>query len=105
MRDAGNKELATVLFDQIGDAQIAWMRKNRCSETCSGIFVRGEVVSDRLRRPHRRASLPRPTTTGDSGLRRSGVRPDPYGGSKWPNRNFWMKEDHHAKSSFSTSAV
>jgi hypothetical protein len=47
MRDAGNKELATVLFDQIGDAQIAWMRKNRCSETCSGIFVRGEVVSDR----------------------------------------------------------
>jgi hypothetical protein len=50
MRDAGNKELATVLFDQIGDAELAWMRKNRCSETCAGVFVRGVVVSGRGRR-------------------------------------------------------
>jgi hypothetical protein len=47
MRDAGNKELATVMFDQIGDAEVAWMRKNRCSNTCEGVFVRGEVVSGR----------------------------------------------------------
>jgi hypothetical protein len=47
MRDAGNKELATVLFDQIGDAELVWMRKNRCSETCAGVFVRGVVVSGR----------------------------------------------------------
>jgi hypothetical protein len=47
MRDAGNKELATVLFDQIGDAELAWMRKNRCSETCMGVFVRGVVVAGR----------------------------------------------------------
>jgi hypothetical protein len=45
MTDAGNKKLATVLFDQIDDEQIAWMRKNRCSETCAGVFVRGVVVS------------------------------------------------------------
>src|SRR5436309_286447 len=47
MRDAGNKELATVLFDQIGDAELAWMRKNRCSQTCAGVFVRGVVMSGR----------------------------------------------------------
>jgi len=50
MNDAGNKVLATVLFDQIDDAQIAWMRKNRCSETCAGVFVRGVVVDGRRNR-------------------------------------------------------
>ncbi len=50
MRDAHNNLLLTVLFDQIGDAQVAWMRANKCNVTCAGVFVRGVVVSKGGRR-------------------------------------------------------
>jgi hypothetical protein len=47
MRDARNNELAIVLFDQIADSQVAWMRTNKCNVTCAGVFVRGVVVRAR----------------------------------------------------------
>ena len=47
MRDSMNKELLIVLFDKASDEQIAWMTKNKCRETCPGVFVRGRVVSSR----------------------------------------------------------
>jgi len=45
MRDADNRLLLTVSFKQADDRQLAWMTKHKCRETCSGVFVRGTVVS------------------------------------------------------------
>ena len=45
--NGARQNLANVLFDQIGDEQVAWMSRNTCWQTCAGVFVRGVVVSGR----------------------------------------------------------
>jgi len=70
MRDAGNKLLVTVQFDQIGNEQVAWMRTKNCSQTCEGIFVRGVVMSGQRgpvwREPACRSQQPPPRCAAQS---------------------------------------
>jgi hypothetical protein len=53
LRDADNHELATLLFDQLSDYYLDWMRRNKCNNpACNFAYVRGQVVLD-----HRNAVL------------------------------------------------
>jgi hypothetical protein len=48
LRDADNHELATLLFDQLSDYYLDWMRRNKCNNpACNYAYVRGQVVLDR----------------------------------------------------------
>jgi hypothetical protein len=48
LRDADNHELATLLFDQLSDYYLDWMRHNKCNNpACNYAYVRGQVVLDR----------------------------------------------------------
>lgn len=53
LRDADNHELATLLFDQLSDYFLEWMRRNKCNNpACDYAYVRGQIVLD-----HRTAVL------------------------------------------------
>src|ERR1043166_6194537 len=47
LRDADNNELATLLFDQLSDYYLDWMRHNQCNHpACDHAYVRGQIVLD-----------------------------------------------------------
>jgi len=47
LRDADNHELATLLFDQLSDYYLDWMRRNQCNHpACDYAYVRGQIVLD-----------------------------------------------------------
>lgn len=47
LRDSDGHELATLLFDQLGDAYLGWMRHNKCNNpACDYAYVRGQIVLD-----------------------------------------------------------
>lgn len=47
LRDADNSELATLLFDQLSDYYLDWMRHNQCNHpACDHAYVRGQIVLD-----------------------------------------------------------
>ena len=57
LRDADLHELATLLFDQLSDYYLDWMRRNKCNNpACNFAYVRGQVVLD-----HRNAVLLSPS--------------------------------------------
>jgi hypothetical protein len=44
LNDSTGKQVGTVLYDQLSDDGIQWLRKTKCAEKCQGVFVRGMVV-------------------------------------------------------------